>query len=101
MRSSTKSVSRVLVSPRLTPEHLESLVTKEAYHNFPGTRVTVCCLSASNGHDFVGVSICAENSKFNIETGKRIARGKAMTFIMDAERYLLRQRLFESRKDKK
>lgn len=97
--SSERPYSRALVSPRLTPRYLNSLVVKEAYHNFPGTRVTVCCLTVINGHEVVGVAICAEHNRFERSTGERIARDKALAILMENERYLLRQRLLEHHSD--
>ena len=94
--SKAKPYSRVLVSPRLTLRYLnENIVVKEAYHNFPGTRVTVCCLTAVNGHEAVGTAVCAEYSRFDKEAGERIAREKALASLMESERYLLRQRLLD------
>ena len=97
---SKSPISRALVSPRLTPAYLESLILSEDYHHFKGTRVTVCCLKVKNDQSMVGVSICGESSRFDIAEGRRIARGHAITKLKDAETYLLRQRLYEHRQGK-
>lgn len=98
--SQQKPYSRVLVSPRLTARYLnENIVVKEAYYNFPGTRVTVCCLTTVNGHEEVGTAVCAELSRFDKATGERIAREKALAALMESERYLLRQRLLDNQQE--
>lgn len=97
--SGTSPIRRSLISPRLTPSYIESLVVKEDYHHFPDTRVTVCCVTTVNDHDFVGVAICAEKRRFDLEKGKQVARNKVRQHIAEAERYLLRQRLYEYHKD--
>lgn len=94
----TKSpISRALVSPRLTPAYLESLIVSEDYHHFTGTRVTVCCLQVKNDQSMVGVAICGEPSRFDNTQGRTVARQHAMAKLKAAETYLLRQRLYEHR----
>lgn len=101
MKSSKSPVSRALVSPRLTRDYAETLVKETHYHNFPGTRVTVCCVATLNGHEFVGDAICDEKRRFDFEKGKKIAFEKVLMQIIASERYLLRQRLHEHRDSKK
>lgn len=97
--SGDSPIRRSLISPRLTPKYVDTLVAAEDYYHFPGTRVTVCCLTTVNDHDFVGVAICSEKRRFDWEKGKLKAREKAINLIVEAERYLLRQRLYEHHKD--
>lgn len=99
MTNHTKVVTKALIYPRLTPEYLESLVVEEQFHHFPNSRVTVCCITSINSHEFVGVAICGEKDRFEITTGRRIAREKALSNLMEMERYLMRQRLHEATKD--
>lgn len=99
MATHNKVVSKTLVYPRLTPDYLESLVLEENYHHFPNSRVTVCCLTVANGHEIVGIAICGEKDRFDNTTGRRIAREKALSSLMELERYLMRQRLHDATKD--
>lgn len=85
-----------LVAPRLTPQQIDETVSDEAYHVFPGTTVTVCCLTLKNGYTVIGESACASPENFNQELGRKIARDNARNKIWSLEGYLLRQRLYES-----
>lgn len=82
-----------LTAPRVTPERLEAVIKDEAYHVFPGTMLTVCCLTLENGFTVVGESACASPANFNEELGRKIARDHAKQKIWPLEGYLLRQKL--------
>lgn len=97
MSSSKSPISRVLVTPRLSRDYIVSLIKRTQYYHFPGTRVTVCCVTTANGHEFVGDAICDEKRRFDFEKGKGIAFEKVLLNIAASERYLLRQRLYEQR----
>ena len=64
---------------KLTPELLESKITGEAYHQFQGTTVTICCLTLENGYNTIGQSACIDQSMFNAEIGKGLAREDAFS----------------------
>jgi len=99
--------------PRITPEHIESLITAEAYAMGNETNVqtmfespaeaqralgaldllTLCVLVLQNGYTIVGKSACASPENFNAEVGKRIAREDAVRQIWALEGYALRTSL--------
>ena len=85
--------SKNLVAPRITPEHIDSVIVGEDYHVFPGTTMTVCCLKLANGFTVVGESACASPENFDEEIGKKIARTQARDKIWALEGYALRQKL--------
>lgn len=85
-----------LTAPRLTPSMIDSAIYAEAYHVFPGTMLTVCCLTLQNGFTVVGESACASPSNFDAEIGRKIARDHARNKIWALEGYLLKQRLHNS-----
>lgn len=80
---------------RITPAGLNRLVTTEQYYRFPGTTLTVCCLTMTNGYYASGESACALPEDFDELTGRICAREKAMRTIWDLEAYRLRQRIYE------
>lgn len=81
--------------PKVTEESIKALVVEEAYHRFPGTTVTVCCLTLANGYNSVGVSACADPANFDAEYGMKLAREEAANKVWALEGYLLRQRLHD------
>lgn len=87
-----------LTAPRLTPEHIDGMIVSEAYHVFPDSCLTVCCLTLKNGFNTVGHSACASPENFNKELGEKIARRNAREEIWALEGYLLRETLYSAKK---
>lgn len=85
-----------LNAPRLTPSMIDEAIVSEDYHVFPGTTVTVCCLTLKNGFNTVGHSAAASPENFDEEIGRSIARRNAREKIWVLEGYLLKQKLSEA-----
>ena len=84
-----------LSAPRITPEHIESVIVSEQYHVFEGTTFTSCLLTLRNGFTVHGESACASPENFDAELGRKIARDNAKNKIWMLEGYLLRHVLHE------
>tara|TARA_Y100000780_G_scaffold103279_1_gene93779 strand:+ start:667 stop:975 length:309 start_codon:yes stop_codon:yes gene_type:complete len=82
-----------LNAPRLTPDLIDSVISDEQYHVFPGTTVTVCALTLANGYVVTGESAAASPENFDVEIGAKIAKENARNKIWGLEGYLLRERL--------
>lgn len=82
-----------LNAPRLTPTDIQNVIVGEQYYVFPGTTLTVCCLTLKNGACVTGESACVSPSNFNVEIGQKIAKENAVREIWALEGYLLRQKL--------
>ena len=82
-----------LTAPRLTPALIDAAIVSEAYHIFPGTTLTICCLTLRNGFTVTGESAAASPENFNIELGQKIAKDNARNKIWALEGYLLKQKL--------
>ena len=82
-----------LNAPRVTPEHIESVIVSEQYHVFEGATFTSCLLTLENGFTVHGESACASPENFDAELGRKIARDNAKNKIWMLEGYLLRQSL--------
>lgn len=82
-----------LTAPKVTKEHIESLVVKEQYHVFEGSTFTSCLLTLKNGFTVHGESACVSPENFDAELGRKIARGNAVNKIWMLEGYLLRDKL--------
>ena len=84
-----------LTAPRLTPEHIDNTIYSEQYYVFPGTALTVCALTLTNGFNVTGESAAASLDNFNEEIGRKIARENARDKIWQLEGYLLKQSLYQ------
>ncbi len=88
-------VSKGLNAPRLTPDHIDSVIIGETYTNLPDGRTVVCQLTLQNGFTVDGKSSCVSKENFDQEIGNKIARTNAREKIWELEGYLLKQKLFE------
>lgn len=89
----TEIQAKGLKAPRLTPALIDGTIAGEDYHVFPGSQLTICCLTLQNGFTVIGESACASPANFDAELGRKIARNKARDKIWALEGYLLKQRL--------
>lgn len=105
-------------APRITPDHIESLIVHEMFLS-PTDRVhwsdvlfaqgdkqkemilkslsclTICVLTLKNGFTVTGESSCASPENFDAAIGCKIARENAVNKIWMLEGYLLKQKLSE------
>lgn len=82
-----------LTAPRVMPADLEAEVLAEQFHVFPGTMLTVCCLTLRNGFTVTGESACASPENFDSALGQKIARQKAIEKLWPLLGFRLRDRL--------
>ena len=83
-------------APRLTPTLIDACIISEDYHVFPGTTLTVCCLTLVNGFTVTGESASASPKNFDKQIGKDVARANAREKIWALEGYRLKQMLHET-----
>lgn len=88
---------RGLTAPRVTPQHVDDAIVAQQFYVFPGTTVTVCCLTLRNGFTVTGESACASPENFDAQIGEDIARENARQKIWPLLGFALRQRLHEER----
>lgn len=84
-----------LNAPRLTPGHIDAVIAAEAYYVFPGTTLTVCCLTLVNGYQVTGESAAVSMENFDKEIGQKIAKENARNKIWSLEGYLLKNKVFQ------
>lgn len=82
-----------LNAPRLKPSDIDATILAEQYYIFPGTTLTVCCLTLRNGFTVTGESASASPENFDADIGRSIARENARQKIWAFEGYLLREKL--------
>jgi hypothetical protein len=87
-------IEKKLIAPRVTLDHIRSIIVGEDYHVFNDTTVTVCLLNLKNGFTVTGESACASPENFDVELGRKIARDNAVSKIWALEGYLLKEKLF-------
>jgi hypothetical protein len=80
-------------APRLTPALINAAINNAQYYVFPGTVMTVCCITLKNGFNVIGHSAPASPANFDVEIGRNIAFNHAREQIWALEGYLLRDRL--------
>lgn len=82
-----------LNAPRLSPTLISEQIVDEAYYIFPGTTVTVCCLTLRNGFNVIGTSASVSPENFDEAIGRRVSKDNARNQIWALEGYLLRSKL--------
>lgn len=82
-------------APRVTPEHVDSLIVQENYLEKIYGVLTICVLKLQNGFIVTGESACASPENYDQEIGHKIARENARDKIWALEGYLLRQKLYD------
>lgn len=101
-----------LVAPRITPNHIDSVIVGEHYFTAAQGVVgsggvvisdddnlrclTFCVLTLKNGFTVTGESACASPENFNAEIGQKVARENAREKIWLLEGYLLKEKLHNS-----
>lgn len=110
-------VDKGKTAPRVTPQHIESVIIGEHYFTaaagvvgeaallkagldyseVPETLklLTFCVLVLRNGFTVTGESACASPENFDEEIGRKIARQNAVNKIWMLEGYLLKEKLSE------
>lgn len=112
-------------APRVTPEHIESIIVDEYYftagngidgaiikitgeeasvhvtpHVHPSLDLlTFCVLVLENGFTVTGESACVSPENFDAQIGREIARENAINKIWMLEGYLLKQQLHKEKQD--
>jgi len=84
-----------------TPALVEGTIKAEAYHVFPGTTMTVCCLTMLNDFSVLGHSACANPENFDAELGKKLARQQAISRAQEMVGYSICEVLAERKQQKK
>jgi hypothetical protein len=82
-----------MTAPKLSPAQIDAKIENAAYYVFPGTTLTVCALTLSNGFIATGTSAAASPENFDEEIGRTIAFKNAREKIWELEGYLLREKL--------
>lgn len=88
--------ARGLTAPRVIPADIDQAILAEQFYVFPGTTVTVCCLTLKNGFNVTGESAAASPENFKEDIGQKIARENAKQKIWAFLGFRLRDQLSQS-----
>lgn len=89
----TEILAKGLTAPRITLDHIQSLIVEETYTVLPSGKVMVCELTLRNGYTVRGEAAVVSRANFNEEIGRKISRENAVRQIWQLEGYLLQERL--------
>ena len=81
--------------PKITKEHIESIIKSDQYHDFQDTTLTLCVLKLKNGATITGESYSVSPENFNAQTGREESYKKAIAKLWEFEGYLLKQKMYE------
>lgn len=84
-----------LPAPRVTLEHVESVIVGETFTVLPSGKVMVCELTLANGFTVRGEAASVSRENFNEAIGMKVSRERAVQQVWMVEGYLLQQRLWE------
>ena len=79
-------------APRITQDHLVSIITKKEFHHLSET-LTVCVLTLRNGFIVTGESACVSPANYDKAIGENIAYKNAFDKLWLLEGYALKNKL--------
>jgi hypothetical protein len=82
--------------PKISEHQLHELVVREQYYVFPGTTMTICCLTLKNGFNVIGKSACVHQSDFDAELGMEYAHKDAIDKIWELEGYKALENIWDN-----
>lgn len=82
-------------APKVTPEHLKSIIVREEYYQVPDTMLIICTLVLKNGFTVTGEDACVSPENFIKEVGQQYAYQNAFNKLWPLEGYLLASKLHE------
>lgn len=84
-----------LTAPRITTDHIDSLIVNETYTVLPSGKAMVCELTLKNGFTVRGEGSAVSKANFNQEIGREVSRKNAREQIWQLEGYLLQEQLYK------
>ena len=86
-------VEKGLTAPRLTPEHIDSVIAGKTFTVLPSGKCMVCEITLANGYTLRGEASTVSKENFNQEIGEKISFENARRKIWELEGYLLQEKL--------
>lgn len=76
------------MTKKLTLDDIQKAIKKADYYVFPGTTMTVCCLTLLHDFTVLGESACMDPEGFDAALGRSLAQQDAVQKIWQLEAYL-------------
>lgn len=76
------------MAKKLTLDDIQKAIKKADYYVFPGTTMTVCCLTLLHDFTVIGESACMDPEGFDAALGRSLAQQDAVQKIWQLEAYL-------------
>jgi hypothetical protein len=86
-----------LTAPRITPQHIDSVIVSEDYNILHSGRTMVCELTLANGFTVRGEASVLSKENFNTQVGERVSYDNARRKVWQLEAYLSQQRTYEAK----
>jgi hypothetical protein len=83
-----------LEAPRITPEHIFSIIKDVQFEYRPESALTICIMTLRNGFNVIGHSAAVSPENYRKEIGEVVARKNAFEQIWQLEGYLLKEKLY-------
>lgn len=81
---------------KIDDNHIDTVIQRADYYVFPGSTLTVCCLTLENGFRVIGESSPVSPENFDTKVGREIAYANARDKVWELEGYLLKQHLHDA-----
>lgn len=94
-------IARGLVATRLMPQDIDAKIVGETYTVMGDGRVMICELTLKNGFTVRGESSVISKSNFRKDIGMRVSRENARDKIWELEAYLLTEKLYQEKIQKR
>ena len=91
-------VEKGLTAPRLTPEHIDSVIAGKTFTVLPSGKCMVCELTLANGYTLRGEASTVSKENFNQEIGEKISFENARRKICSRKSCITKQKAKRKRK---
>jgi hypothetical protein len=75
----------------ITKATIDAMIDKVQYYRFPGTCITMCCITLRNGYAVTGESSCADPRDFDVELGQQHSKRRAVDRIYELAAFQVRE----------
>ena len=75
----------------ITKATIDAMIDNVQYYRFPGTCITMCCITLVNGHAVTGESSCSDPADFDVELGQQHSKRRALDKVYEVAAFQVRE----------